>query len=457
MNKITRYITLSALVATAFTSCGLYSSYERNENIEELDELYSYIEATNQEESIASLSWRELFTDPHLQSLIESGLERNTDLSIAQLSVEQGQASLRTARLSMLPSLNFGPNAAISSSSGTTTKSYNVPLSASWEVDIFGRLRNVKEQNKAALEQSIAYRQVVQTQLIASIAESYYSLLMLDEQLEISLQTQTNWEENLRVMNAMKRAGRITETSVLQSEASSVALSQQIVTLKEQIAAMENSISLLLAQPTKSIERGSIDDIDFPSYLAIGVPLDLLSNRPDIKVVESSLAQAFYATAEARSSLYPSLTLGGSAGYTYNSASILDPGAMIYNATASLLQPIFNGGALRAELKISKAQQEKAQLEFTQAVLDAGAEVNNALSEWQSSQQRLELGATQIELLDKALSKTETMMKYGSANYLEVLTAQLSLLQTQLSYSSDKYNQAQGVISLYRALGGGAE
>ncbi len=457
MNKITRYITLSALVATAFTSCGLYSSYERNENIEELDELYSYIEATNQEESIASLSWRELFTDPHLQSLIESGLERNTDLSIAQLSVEQGQASLRTARLSMLPSLNFGPNAAISSSSGTTTKSYNVPLSASWEIDIFGRLRNVKEQNKAALEQSIAYRQVVQTQLIASIAESYYSLLMLDEQLEISLQTQTNWEENLRVMNAMKRAGRITETSVLQSEASSVALSQQIVTLKEQIAAMENSISLLLAQPTKSIERGSIDDIDFPSYLAIGVPLDLLSNRPDIKVVESSLAQAFYATAEARSSLYPSLTLGGSAGYTYNSASILDPGAMIYNATASLLQPIFNGGALRAELKISKAQQEKAQLEFTQAVLDAGAEVNNALSEWQSSQQRLELGATQIELLDKALSKTETMMKYGSANYLEVLTAQLSLLQTQLSYSSDKYNQAQGVISLYRALGGGAE
>ncbi|MFI3299312.1 MAG: efflux transporter outer membrane subunit [Rikenellaceae bacterium] len=453
--KQIKYIVVTTLLASMVSGCGIYSKFENPVEDAYLDSLYSYIEATNDTTNIATLSYRELFTDSYLVALIEQGLENNTDLNVARLSVDQAQASLKAARLAFFPSVSAAPQGSISSFNGTTTKTYNLSLTASWEIDVFGKLRNAKERSKSALESSIAYRQAVQTQLVATIAESYYTLLMLDEQLEISLETQANWDENLRVMDAMKTAGRINETSVLQSQASSVALSSQIVSLREEIAQLENSLCTILAKPTVHIERGTILDVVFPTELSVGVPIQLLSNRPDVRVAESNLAQAFYATAESRSALYPTITLSGSAGYTNSSGVILNPGDMLYSAVGSLLQPIFNRGAIRAQIKISEAQQEQALLQFKQAILDAGAEVNNALSQWQHAQQRLELGATQIELLEKTVTKTELLMKYGKVDYLDVLVAQLSLLQTELSYSTDKYSQTQGVINLYRALGGG--
>lgn len=455
--KSRSYITLALLVALSLMGCGIYPTFQRTVDDEITDDLYKYIEANRDTTSIATLSWRELFTDPYLESLIERGLENNTDLGVARLSVEQAEASLSAARKAFLPSLSITPQGSISTFNGSTSKTYNLSLSSSWEIDIFGKLRNQKEQSIAALEQSRAYRQAVQTGLIATIAGSYYSLLMLDEQLEISEQTKVNWDENLRVMRAMMRAGRINETSVLQSEASSVALNSSIVTLKEQIAQMENSISLLLAVPTEHIERGSIESVEFPDDLSVGVPLQLLSNRPDVRMAESYLAEMFYATAEARSSFYPSFTLSGAAGYTNSSGVILNPGDMLYNLVGSVVQPIFYRGTLKAQLEISKAAQEQALLQFNQSILDAGAEVNNALIEWQSAKERLQYGATQIEILEKTVTKTELLMRYGISTSLEVLTAQLSLLQTELSYSNEKYNQSQGVINLYRALGGGEE
>ncbi|MFR9620757.1 MAG: efflux transporter outer membrane subunit [Rikenellaceae bacterium] len=453
--KYINHILALVLTLTTMSGCGIYSKYHSSTEDEIVDDLYSYIEASNDTTNIASLAWRELFTDPCLQSLIEQGLEANTDLNIARLSVEQAEATLKSSRLAFLPSLNATPQASISSSQGVTTQSYNIGVSASWEIDLFGKLRNAKEGAKAALEQSVAYRQAVQTQLVATIANSYYSLLMLDEQLAISLETQDNWSENLRAMAAMKRAGRINETALLQSEASSISLNSSIVTINEQIAELENTISTLLAQPTSHIERGSICDVVLPDDLSVGVPLQLLSNRPDVRMAESYLAQMFYATAEARSALYPSITLSGSAGYTNSLGSIVNPGEMLYNAVASLVQPIFNRGALRAQVKISKAQQEQALLLFKQSILDAGAEVNNALSSWQSAQERSTYSVAQIEKLEQAVAKTQLLMTHGSVTYLDVLTAQLSLLQSQLSFSTDKFNQAQGVVNLYRALGGG--
>ncbi|MFI3315041.1 MAG: TolC family protein [Rikenellaceae bacterium] len=453
--KQIKYIAAYVCIALCIWGCGTHSSYQRSVDSEVTDNLYKYIETTNDTTNIASLSWRELFTDPRLQSLIETALERNTDLNVARLNVEQAEASLSAARKAFLPSLSLEPQGSISSFNSSTTKSYNVSLTSSWEIDLFGKLRNAKKQSISMLEQSVAYQQAVRTSLIASVAGSYYSLLMLDEQLKISEQTKENWENNLRVMEAMKRAGRINETAVLQSEASSIALNSSIVTIKEQIAALENSISLLLAAPTEHIERGSIDQYSFPSELSVGVPLQLLSNRPDVRMAEGYLAQMFYATAEARSSFYPTFTLSGSAGYTNSSGVIINPGDMLYNLVASAVQPIFNRGTLKAQLEISKAQQEQALLQFNQAILDAGAEVNDALSQWQSAQARLEFGAMQIEILEKTVSQTELLMEHGSVTTLDVLTAQLSLLQSQLSYSTEKYNQSQGVINLFRSLGGG--
>ncbi|MFR9650301.1 MAG: efflux transporter outer membrane subunit [Rikenellaceae bacterium] len=455
--KEIKYIICSLLVALTMSSCGIYSSYQRSSDVETLtDDLYKYSE-TPADTSIASLSWRELFTDPALGSLIEQALAQNTDLNVAQLNVEQAEIALSTARKAFLPSLWLEPQGSISSFNGSTTKTYNVSLTSSWEIDVFGKLRNAKEQNKALLEQSEAYAQAVQTSLIATIAQSYYSLLMLDEQLQISEETRENWEKNLRVMNAMKSAGRINETSVLQSQASSIALNSSIVTIKEQIAALENSLSQLLAQPTSHIERGDILSVEFSDKLSTGLPIELLSNRPDVRMAEGYLTEMFYATAQARSSLYPSLTLSGSAGYTNSSGVVLNPGDMLYNLAGSILQPIFNRGTLKAQLKISKSQQEQALLQFKQSILDAGAEVNNAISELQSSRERLQYGEEQIAVLEKTVTKTELLMKHGSVTTLDVLTAQLSLLQTQLSQTTEKYNQTQGVINLYRALGGGEE
>ncbi len=441
-------------LALPLSSCGLYTNYSTDDN-KSVEELYNYIEATDDTTNIATIPWREFFTDSHLQSLIAKGLESNSDLSVAQLNVEQAEIALTKARLAYIPSVNASVSGGASSFNGSNSQTYEAALTASWEIDLFGKLRNAKRQSKAALEQSTAYRQAVQTQLIATIANSYYSLLMLDEQLIISEQTQLNWDENIRIMEAMKRAGRVNEAAVLQSQASSAALQSQIITLREQIAELENTLSTLLSMPTEHIERGVISDIQLPDDLSVGVPLQLLTNRPDVRMAESYLEQMFYATAESRGSLYPSITLSGTLGYTNSYGVTVNPAQMLYNAAAQVLQPIFNQGTLRAQLKISKLQQEQALIQFNQTVVEAGAEVNNALSSCQAAQQRLVYSSQQIELLQRAVSSTELLMKHGSATYLEVLTAQLSLLTAELSYSSDIYNQAQGVVNLYRALGGG--
>lgn len=436
----------------SLSGCGIYSSYQRPTDVVEVDSLYNYIEATQESSNIASLGWRELFTDPKLQSLIEAALERNSDLNVARLNVEQAQIALSTARMAYLPSISASADATAKSGSDM---SYSLSASASWEIDIFGKLRNAKEGQKAALESSRAYAQSVQTSLISTIANSYYTLVMLDDQLSISQRTLTAWGQNIKTMEALMRAGRLNQTSVLQSKASKVALESSIVSIEEQISELENTIGVLLMQPAQPIERGTIQDIKFPEHLSIGVPMELLSNRPDVQVAEYNLAKAFYATSEARSSLYPSITIGGSVGFMDDSGKILAPQDYILSAVGSVVQPIFNQGRLRAELNISKLQQEQAELEFAQSLYDAASEVNSAVISWQSAKSRLDFYTEQHALLSDALRSAELLMRHGNVTYLEVLTAQFTLLQCELNYSSTIFDEVQGVISLYHSLGGG--
>lgn len=452
--KEIKYILALALVGSALSSCGLYTKYERADQSETVDKLYDFVESTSQGESLGKLTWQELFADPALQALIVQGLSQNTDLNVARLNVEQAEIALKTARLAYTPTVNLSGDGTISNYNGSTSKSYALSLSASWEIDIFGRVRNAKEQSKAALEQSEAYRQAVQTELVSTIANNYYTLLMLDEKLRISRLTLKNWEENIRSMQALKRAGRINQTGVLQTEASKVSLEGGIVSIEQQIATLESTLSALLAQPSQHIKRGVIADVKFPSSLSLGVPMELLSNRPDVRVAEYNLTQMFYAVNEARASLYPSITLGGSVGFTNSNGVILNPGEILSKAIGSIVQPLFNGRALRGQLEITKSMQEQAELQFRQALLDSGAEVNSALIEWQSARKLLDFERTQIDLLRRTVTGTELLMKHGSATYIEVLTAQLSLLASELSYAENQYGEIQGVINLYRALGG---
>lgn len=457
MKKLIILYCISAWVGLG--ACSVYKSYERPD-MPVVDSLYRQAAATSVDTtSIASLSWRELFTDPKLQALIETGLQNNTDLNIARLKVTEAEATLMTSRLAYLPSISFEPSGTLRSVDGNAmTKSYDIAASASWEVDIFGKLTNAKRGAKAALEQSEAYRQAVQTQLIATIANSYYSLLMLDAQLDISERTAAIWGENVRAMKALKAAGDATELAVAQSEASKLSVDASIASLRQQIDQMENTLTALLGIAPQKIDRTTIGEQRFPSELAAGVPLQLLQRRPDVRQSEAALAQAFYATNAARAAFYPSITLSGSAGWTNAAgAAITNPGQWLFTAVGSLVQPLFNRGKNIANLRIAKAQREEALLSFRQSLLDAGTDVNNALIQWQTARQRQQIDQQQILSLESTVRSSELLMQYSSQNYLEVLTARQTLLQAELTAVSDRFDEIQGVINLYHALGGGAE
>lgn len=447
------------LAAAAMAGCGIYKPYTRPEEIK-TDGLYGQGVETVDTMTLGNISWQEMFTDPYLQQLIQQGLDNNTDLQSAYWRVKEAEATLKSARLAYLPSFNFAPNGGVSSLTNpwNATWTYTVPATASWEVDIFGKLTNSKRRAKALLAQSQEYQQAVRTQVIASVANLYYTLLMLDSQYEVTEETAAKWRQSVEAMRALKEAGYANEAGVAQYEANTLAIEASLHDLGYQRTQAENSLCSLLGEVPHTIARGRLENQQLPDDLTVGVPLLMLSNRPDVRSAEYSLMQSYYATASARSALYPSITLSGTVGWTNNSgAGIVNPGKLIWNAAGSLLQPIFNANANRARVKIAKAQQEESKLSFQQTLLNAGAEVNNALTQCQSARAKADLRERQIEALERAVESTELLMQHGSTTYLEVLTAQQSLLSAQLSQIADRFDEIQGTVNLYQALGGGRD
>ena len=449
-------IIIGLLLLTGLSGCHIYRTYERPE-LSGVDSLYRVPAMTEDTMSLADFSWKELFTDTVLQQLIEKGIANNTDLNIARLKVREAEALLTSSKLAYLPSVSLTPQGTIKSIEGNSpTKTYNLAASADWELDIFGRLTNAKREAKAVLEQSQAYKQAVQTQLIATIANSYYTLLMLDKQLDISRRTAEIWAENLRVMKALKKAGQTTEMAVAQIEASKLSVDASLLSLEQQITEVENSLSSLLGVVPQRIDRSTLDMQSFPDTLSVGVPLQLLQRRPDVRQSEAALAEAFYTTNRAYSAFYPAITLSGSAGWTNAAGAIIsNPGEWLFSAVGALVQPLFNRGQNIANLKVAKARQEEALLTFRQTLLNAGTEVNDALLQWQVARRRLDLDRQQIISLQSVVRSSELLMRHSSQNYLEVLTARQTLLDAELSAVSDRFEEIQGVINLYHALGGG--
>ena len=413
MKKTVIYIILSGWM---FAGCGTYSRYHRPDLSTE--NLYRDVPADIDTTTIASLSWREMFTDPKLQSLIETGLERNTDLNVARLRVEATEAVLMTARLSYLPSLGLTAEGNANKHDGATAKTYNVGASASWD--------------------------------------SYYTLAMLDAQMAISNRTLENWRTTVRTLEALKKVGKSNEAGVLQAKANVMRLEASLLSIRKSISETENALSAILAMPSHSIGRSNLAEAAFPDTVSIGVPLQLLSNRPDVRQAEMELAQAFYATNAARAAFYPNITLSGTLGWTNNGGGVIvNPGQWLLNAIGSLTQPLFNRGTNIANLKIAKSRQEEAKLLFRQSLLNAGKEVNDALTAWQTAKSQIEINARQVETLCDAVRKTESLMRHSNATYLEVLTAQQSLLEAEVQQLQTRFERIQSVIKLYHVLGGG--
>ena len=451
-----RLATSILILQLLLSSCGIYTEYKRPE-MPIVDSLYTHmpVEATGSDStSLAFISWEELFADSLLRDYIRTGLENNTDLNLARLKVTEAEATLQASRLAFLPSATL--SAGTESSAGQGSSAYIRP-SFEWEIDAFGKLRNTRKGAEAALEQSIAYRQAVQTQLIAAIADSYYTLLMLDQQMEISKRTMSTWEENIRSLSALKRAGKTNEAAVLQASANRLQVEASIYSMQQQIYAQENAFASLLGIGPAEIRRGRLDDQSFPEDLSIGIPVHLLKYRPDVRQAEYALAESFYAENLARSWFYPDITLGGSAGWTSAlGTAITKPSAWIADFLASLTAPLFDRGTSIARLKIAQAQSQEAILTFRQTLINAGMEVNDALVAWQTAKQRLNVDSRLIMNLQAAVWNTSLLMKHGLTNYLEVLTAQQTLLNAELAQASDKYAEIQSVINLYHALGGGS-
>lgn len=459
MRKIT-CITIICINMVLLSSCHIYRNYQRPDNLP-TDSLFR--DADNQPVtdslSLGDLPWQEIFQDTLLQQYIRYGLEHNTDMQTALLRVDQAKAQLTAAKLSFLPSLTLSPQGTLTSTAGSkTVKTYELPVQASWEIDLFGNLRNAKKGTQATLLQQQAYQQAVRSELIAGIANTYYSLLMLDEQVAISQSTLEVWKEQVRTMEARMKVGEETENAVTQARASLYELEATHNDLLRQQRETENSLCTLLGMTSRSLERGTLDKQIFPETLPTGIPVRLLSRRPDIVQAEMTLANAYYTTNQARSAFYPNLNLSGSAGWTNAlGQAVTNPGDWILSAVASLTQPLFNRGKLISNLRVSKDEEQIALLNYRQTLLDAGQEVNDALYATESAGRSLESHRKQCWELERTVQTSEALYRTGNATYLELLTARQSLLNARLNVVTDSFTQCQAVINLYQALGGGAE
>ena len=459
MRKIT-CITIICINMVLLSSCHIYRNYQRPDNLP-TDSLFR--DADNQPVtdslSLGDLPWQEIFQDTLLQQYIRYGLEHNTDMQTALLRIDQAKAQLTAVKLSFLPSLTLSPQGTLTSTAGSkTVKTYELPVQASWEIDLFGNLRNAKKGTQATLLQQQTYQQAVRSELIAGIANTYYSLLMLDEQVAISQSTLEVWKEQVRTMEARMKVGEETENAVTQARASLYELEATHNDLLRQQRETENSLCTLLGMTSRSLERGTLDKQIFPETLPTGIPVRLLSRRPDIVQAEMTLANAYHTTNQARSAFYPHLNLSGSAGWTNAlGQAVTNPGDWILSAVASLTQPLFNRGKLISNLRVSKDEEQIALLNYRQTLLDAGQEVNDALYATESAGRSLESHRKQCRELERTIQTSEALYRTGNATYLELLTARQSLLNARLNVVTDSFTQCQAVINLYQALGGGAE
>lgn len=456
-----RLLLLAGLATLSLTGCkSLYGTYERPEVktdgiVRDPVNDQATLQGSN---DFGNLPWRSVFTDPQLQALIEKTLANNPDLLNAALNVDMAEAQLKAAKLAFLPSVVVSPQGTISHFGDhvEATKSYTLPLVASWDADLFGTLRSSKKAAAMSLLQTKDYQVAVQTRLISNVANLYYTLLMLDKQVEIVDNMEKLTKDTWDMMKLQMEFGRARSTSVQSAEAAYYSVKNQGVSLKRQIRETENSLSLLLGEPAHAIARGTLDGQSLPENFAGGVGVELLSNRADVHAYEMELASCFYNVQNARSRFYPSLSITGTGGWS-NGNGLVNPGKLLLQAVGSLTQPIFMKGQLQANLRVSEDQYKQAYNTWQNSILSAGSEVSNALVSYNAAKESEELEQKRIDVLKQNVEDTELLYKQSSSTYLEVITAQQNLLNAQINQVQDQFTKLQSIVNLYYALGGGSK
>lgn len=457
--KTTIKIIAICMAALSLVGCdtikSLHSKYQSQATIP-ADVFGSNVKVTADTTVMTEMSWREFFTDPLLQRLIDTALVRNTDMNSARIAIQQSEASLAAAKQAFFPSVYFAPSGSISSFGGSSpSKTYNLPLQVNWDIDAFGSIKSKKRKSEAVLKQAQIAEQAVQANIISAVAQQYSTLLLLDQQLEILLATDSLWNISLETQKILWENGKSYSTAVNQMESSYLGVKTSIVDTRRNIRQVENAICRLLAITPQPIERSRLGLYPLPRRFNTGISGQMLLNRPDIKLADLAMEEAFYDTQTARAAFFPNISLQGLAGWTNSAGSaVVNPGKILLNAVASLTQPIYAQGKLKANLKINKLNQEDLINDYVQTVIDAGSEVNEALADCLAAVEKHGYYHRQVAVLKEAYKGTHELMDNGKASYLEVLTAQESLLSAQLNEATNMYNGAMGIIALYIALGG---
>ncbi len=443
-------------------SCFVAKEYDQPEVVEE--EYYRTDNIQKDSLNMANISWTEMFTDPILQDYIEKGLENNIDIRVAMQQIIAAEAYVKQGKAGYLPTLNgsgtythqeLSENGQFGSLFSSVDQ-YQLSADLSWEADIWGKIRSQKRAFDARYLQSIAAHQAVKTRLIAGIASTYYQLLSLDEQIKITKETIETRENSLETTQALKEAGNLTEVGVKQTEAQLYTAQGILIDLENQERLLENTLSILLGEAPMQIERTELDEQEITTELNIGVPVQLLRNRPDVIAAEYDLVNAFELTNVAKSNFYPSLTLTASGGLqALRAADLFDTNSLFATIIGGIAQPILNGRRIRTEYEVSQAEQEQARLEFRRAILTASKEVSDALYTYQAATNKIEVKQKEYEAYGLATEYSEELLNNGLANYLEVLTARENALNSSLDLTNAKYNQLKAVVDLYEALGGG--
>lgn len=453
------------LAAVTLTGCkSLYGKYERpavntsgliRDAVNDNDTL-----AVTDTTSFANIPWRSVFTDPQLQTLIEKTLANNPDLLNAALNIDMAEAQLKVAKLAFLPGITFTPQGTISTWDGQkANKTYSLPVNASWDANLFGSLTAAKRSTQVSMLQMKDYQVAVQTKLIANVANMYYTLLMLDKQLQIVTDMEKLTKDTWGIMKVQLQTVRgVRSTAVQSAESNYLSVQTQKEDIKRQIRETENSLSLVMGEQAHAISRSTLDAQSLPTTFSTGVGVQLLSNRADVHANEMALANCFYNIEVARSRFYPSLTISASGAYTNSGGmGITNPGKILLSAVGSLTQPIFMKGQLRAGLRVAEDQYKQALNTWQSSVLSAGSEVSNALVLYNASDAKSKLEQKRIAVLKKNVEDTRNLMASAGATYLEVITAQSNLLNAQLIQVQDDFSKMQAVVNLYYALGGGAK
>jgi len=439
-------------------SCKILQPYKRPEVVSE-EKLFRDLAITDST-NIADVPWRSLFTDKLLQNLIEEAINNNPDLQIAVARMKKAEANFKQTKAAFFPSLSASAVASFQKNDAMIAgvpAIYQLTGTSSWEADIWGRLRSAKRANLSLLLESQAYKRTVQTRLIASVANTYYSLLAFDAKLQVTKKTIENRNSDVETLKLMKDNDLVTGADLVQSQANLYSAKVMIPEIELSIYETENALSILLGRNPGPITRDSISAQDIRADLKTGVPAQLLGNRPDVQEAEFQFRYGFEMTNVARKYFYPALTVSATGGITSTSLSqMFSPSSVFWNIVGGLTQPIFNQGQNRQRLRVAQANQEEYLVSFKQTLLTAGQEVANALHEYQSATEKISLRSSQIDYLEKSVNYTMELLKYtSSTNYTDVLTSEVNLLSAQLNSIDDKLEQLQSVVFLYQSLGGG--